>query len=200
MGGTCQSSRFGKPIVVTVPPSWGVAAVASPVGWDESPAAAGKDAPDYDLCQVTVADTNMFCLESLQTKEYPEGIPRVEMPQLSGTPVPGSQADALDRADSSVQRVLTRGQVGEPSEPCEPSFHKLLPICAWEKFPKSPSLHSLHSPRLSNLNRKSHTARRWESAGPPSNGTGRENHNHRSHPRCPHPGGIVRAGWPESHP
>ena len=72
-GGDLSEHFVWKPFALTVPPSWGV---AWRVGWDESPAAAGKDAPDYDLCQVTVADTNMFCLESLQTKEYPEGIPR----------------------------------------------------------------------------------------------------------------------------
>lgn len=59
--------------------------------------AAGKDAKDYDLCQVSVAGTNMFCAESLRTKEYPSGVPRLDMPQLGGQPVPGSEADKLPR-------------------------------------------------------------------------------------------------------
>jgi len=57
---------------------------------------------DYDLCQVTVAGTNMFCTESLReakvgTKEYKEGVPRIEMPQLAGLPEPGSEADNLPK-------------------------------------------------------------------------------------------------------
>jgi hypothetical protein len=59
--------------------------------------AAGKEAKDYDLCQISVAGTNLFCAESLRTKEYPEGVPRLEMPQLGGKPVPGSEADKLPR-------------------------------------------------------------------------------------------------------
>lgn len=59
--------------------------------------AAGKDAKEYDLCQVSVAGTNMFCAESLRSKEYPEGVPRLKMPQLGGKPVPGSEADKLPR-------------------------------------------------------------------------------------------------------
>ncbi len=45
----------------------------------------GKEAPDYDLCKVSVPKTNLFCLES-------KGIPRVQMPQFSGAPVEGSFA------------------------------------------------------------------------------------------------------------
>ena len=59
--------------------------------------AAGKDAKDYDLCQVTVPGSSMFCAKSLRTKEYPDGVPRLEMPQLGGVPVPGSEADTLPR-------------------------------------------------------------------------------------------------------
>ena len=50
----------------------------------------GEKAPDYDLCNVTVKGTNLFCVES-------KGIPRVEMPQLVGDAEPGSKADALPR-------------------------------------------------------------------------------------------------------
>jgi hypothetical protein len=57
----------------------------------------GSKAPNYDLCNVTVARTNIFCGSALKTKEFPNGIPRIEMPQLSGTPVPGSAADKLPK-------------------------------------------------------------------------------------------------------
>ncbi len=59
--------------------------------------AAGKDAKDYDLCQVSVAGSNMFCSESLRSEKYPDGVPRLEMPQLGGLTVPGSEADNLKK-------------------------------------------------------------------------------------------------------
>lgn len=58
---------------------------------------AGAEAKDYDLCQVTVPGSSMFCVESLRTKDYPQGVPRLEMPQLGGKPVPDSEADKLPR-------------------------------------------------------------------------------------------------------
>jgi hypothetical protein len=54
--------------------------------------AKGEEAPNYDLCNVSVPGTNLFCAES-------KGIPRIEMPQLSGFPVPGSRADSLERTE-----------------------------------------------------------------------------------------------------
>lgn len=57
----------------------------------------GQKAPNYDLCRVSVAGTNMFCAKQFKSKEYPGGIPRIAMPQLGGMPVPGSQADKLPR-------------------------------------------------------------------------------------------------------
>lgn len=50
----------------------------------------GEKAPNYDLCKVSVKGTNLFCAQS-------KGIERVKMPQLGGTPVPGSKADALPK-------------------------------------------------------------------------------------------------------
>lgn len=47
---------------------------------------AGKEAPDFDLCQVSIPGTNLFCNQN-------KGIPRKEMPQLKGTPTPNSWAD-----------------------------------------------------------------------------------------------------------
>jgi hypothetical protein len=46
----------------------------------------GEKAPDYDLCRVSVKNTNLFCAES-------KGIPRVKMPQFAGVPIKGSKAD-----------------------------------------------------------------------------------------------------------
>lgn len=57
----------------------------------------GKEAPNYDLCQVSVPKTNIFCRKKLRTKEFPDGVPRIEMPQLGGAPIPGSAADKLPR-------------------------------------------------------------------------------------------------------
>lgn len=67
--------------------------------------AAGKEAKDYDLCQVTVAGSNMFCVESLRTEQYPDGVPRIEMPQLGGKPIPGSEADKLPRRSGDKDEV-----------------------------------------------------------------------------------------------
>lgn len=50
----------------------------------------GETAPNYDLCKVSVPKTNLFCVES-------KHIPRNHMPQLSGVPTPGSEADKLPR-------------------------------------------------------------------------------------------------------
>ena len=50
----------------------------------------GENAPSYDLCRVSVENTNLFCVES-------KGIPRVQMPQFSGIPEPGSRADSFEK-------------------------------------------------------------------------------------------------------
>ncbi len=50
----------------------------------------GGKAPDYDLCQVSVPGTNLFCGES-------KGIPRKKMPQFSGSPEAGSPADSMPK-------------------------------------------------------------------------------------------------------
>lgn len=52
--------------------------------------AKGLDSPKYNLCDVSVEGTNLFCAES-------KGIPRIQMPQFSGIPVPGSLADNLPK-------------------------------------------------------------------------------------------------------
>lgn len=50
----------------------------------------GEKAPNFDLCKVSVPGTNLFCADT-------KGYGRVDMPQLSGIPLPGSPADALER-------------------------------------------------------------------------------------------------------
>jgi hypothetical protein len=52
----------------------------------------GEAAPTFDLCKVSVKGTNLFCVES-------KGIPRTQMPQLKGTPLPGSKADQLPKTE-----------------------------------------------------------------------------------------------------
>src|SRR5262249_50673236 len=54
--------------------------------------AKGEQAPNYDLCKVSVPGTNLFCVGN-------KGIPRTEMPQLSGKPSPGTEADAMPKND-----------------------------------------------------------------------------------------------------
>lgn len=54
--------------------------------------AAGDKAPNFDLCKVTVKNTNLFCAES-------KGIPRIKMPQFGGVPLPGSPADKMAKDD-----------------------------------------------------------------------------------------------------
>ena len=51
--------------------------------------AAGRQAPTYDLCRVTVPKASLFCAEN-------KGYKRIQMPQLStNAPTPGSVADRL---------------------------------------------------------------------------------------------------------
>ena len=52
--------------------------------------AKGEKAPNYNLCKVTVPGTNLYCSGN-------KGIPREDMPQFKGTPVPGSPADKLPK-------------------------------------------------------------------------------------------------------
>lgn len=49
--------------------------------------AKGDSAPTINLCNVSVPGTNLFCAES-------KGVPRAQMPQLSGKPLPGTPAAA----------------------------------------------------------------------------------------------------------
>ena len=68
--------------------------------------AKGKDAPYYDLCNVSVAGTNLFCGSLLKTETFPEGVPRVAMPQFTGKAIPGSAADALPKSDKGNVSII----------------------------------------------------------------------------------------------
>jgi hypothetical protein len=50
----------------------------------------GEKAPNYNLCQVSIPGTNLYCSGN-------KGIPRAEMPQFKGTPEPGSRAEKLPK-------------------------------------------------------------------------------------------------------
>lgn len=65
--------------------------------WVEEQTKAGNSVSNIDICRVSVPGTNLFCGESVATSEFPEGIPRKKMPQLSGRPLPGSKAESMPR-------------------------------------------------------------------------------------------------------
>ncbi len=57
----------------------------------------GEKAPNYDLCNVSVPGTNLFCQDEVKRSDGTP-IERVQMPQLSTKdPVPGSEADKMPR-------------------------------------------------------------------------------------------------------
>ncbi len=47
----------------------------------------------FNLCNLKIKDTNLFCLKNKKIK-------RIDMPQLSGTPIPGTLAEKLKKPDS----------------------------------------------------------------------------------------------------
>jgi hypothetical protein len=53
----------------------------------------GEKAPNFNLCQVSVPGTNLYC-------DGNKGIERGDMPQFKGTPVPGSPADKLPKDEN----------------------------------------------------------------------------------------------------
>jgi hypothetical protein len=66
-----------------------------------------------NLCDVTVPGTNMFCGDPLETDEHPNGIPRVEMPQLKSKPLPGSEAERLTQLPEDHPDHLPQDSKGE---------------------------------------------------------------------------------------
>lgn len=59
----------------------------------------GEKAKNLNFCSISVPGTNLFCGSSVATDKYPDGVPRAEMPQLSGIPEEGKKADKLARID-----------------------------------------------------------------------------------------------------
>lgn len=55
----------------------------------------GEKPPNINLCNVSVPGTNLFCADS-------KGYSRVEMPQLTGKPTPGSPADKMPKDREGV--------------------------------------------------------------------------------------------------
>ena len=53
----------------------------------------GEQAPNFNLCQVSIPGTNLYC-------DGNKGIERADMPQFKGTPQPGSPADKLPKDES----------------------------------------------------------------------------------------------------
>lgn len=61
--------------------------------------AKGKNAPNYDLCKVSVAGTNLFCAGN-------KGIPRIKMPQIGGKVVEGTKAaKLLDKQNAEAKKA-----------------------------------------------------------------------------------------------
>lgn len=67
--------------------------------------AKGEKSPNFDLCQISVPGTNLFCGMN-------KGIPRQEMPQLKGKPAPGTPASKL-QADPSGEVSIEKNFVEE---------------------------------------------------------------------------------------
>jgi len=55
--------------------------------------AKGEKAPNFNLCQVSIPGTNLYC-------DGNKGIERGDMPQFKGTPQPGSPADKLPKDEN----------------------------------------------------------------------------------------------------
>ena len=53
----------------------------------------GEKAPNFNLCQVSIPGTNLYC-------DGNKGIERGDMPQFKGTPQPGSPADKLPKDEN----------------------------------------------------------------------------------------------------
>ncbi len=53
----------------------------------------GEKAPNFNLCQVSIPGTNLYC-------DGNKGIERADMPQFKGTPQPGSPADKLPKDEN----------------------------------------------------------------------------------------------------
>lgn len=76
----------------------------------------GERAPNYNLCRVSVAGTNVFCAEH-------RGISRIEMPQMAGFVEPGTAASKLpkrpngrvDATSEFISHLKSQGIEVEPT-------------------------------------------------------------------------------------
>lgn len=75
---------------VVVEPSQVYTILAELAKFAQEAKAKGKDAPDLDLCKISVPNTNLFCGDNV-------GLTRDQMPQLSGKPKAGSKADKMPK-------------------------------------------------------------------------------------------------------
>src|ERR1051325_11259137 len=57
-----------------------------------------KKGVNFDLCKVTLKGASIFCVGNLD-------VPRIQMPQFAGEPVPGSEADKLPRSKFDPKNV-----------------------------------------------------------------------------------------------
>jgi len=71
----------------------------------------GEKPPNLNFCQISVPGTNLFCGSSVATDKYPQGVPRAEMPQLSGIPEKGGKADKLARIDEEGNVDISKGLI-----------------------------------------------------------------------------------------
>jgi len=101
----------------------------------------GEAAPKYDACQIVVPGSSIFCGEHLRTKEYPNGLPRVVMPQFAGVPREGSAADKLPKnekgeVDAGPEFVDHLAKRGIATENVEVRSDSLKPAQAQLDGPK----------------------------------------------------------------
>lgn len=86
--------------------------------------AAGEKAPNFNLCDITIPGTNLYCKGN-------KGIPREDMPQFKGYAKPGSIADKLPKnsdgeVDTEAQfKVLLKRNGVAVSEPQEVAADQL---------------------------------------------------------------------------
>ena len=94
--------------------------------------AQGKDAPSYDLCKVSVPNTNLFCARH-------KGVSRAEMPQVAGLPTPGSKAEKIARE---------RGTASNGKVDLAPEFRKALADAGVGVQQKSVRASRLHASQM----------------------------------------------------
>lgn len=71
----------------------------------------GEKPKNLNFCQISVPGTNLFCGASIATDKYPDGVPRAEMPQLSGIPKEGSKGADLARIDEEGNVDISKGLI-----------------------------------------------------------------------------------------